>query len=98
MNKIQTQNYWFKRRRYGYGWTPVTRQGWVTIFAFIIVALGGTYFIDEAPTNSLTTGSLIYLACLVASIAALFVIFWLKGPKPKWRWGSKPTDNPKEDI
>ncbi len=32
-----TGDRWFKPRRYGYGATPVTWQGWATIFAFPVV-------------------------------------------------------------
>jgi hypothetical protein len=28
------QDYWFRPRRYGYGATPTTWQGWLTIIAF----------------------------------------------------------------
>ena len=29
--------YWFKPKRYGYGATPVTREGWAVTIAFTIV-------------------------------------------------------------
>ena len=32
---MESKKYWFKRRRFGWGWTPVTWQGWLTVAFFI---------------------------------------------------------------
>ncbi len=29
---------WFKRRRYGLGWTPVTWQGWTVVVVVVAIA------------------------------------------------------------
>jgi hypothetical protein len=30
------RNIWFKAKRYGYGWTPYTWEGWLVFFIFLI--------------------------------------------------------------
>ena len=34
---------WFKRRKFGWGWTPVTWQGWLTIGMLIF----GLFYFDK---------------------------------------------------
>lgn len=91
--------YWFKRRRYGYGWTPVTWQGWLTVLLFLAaVVFGAVVLLNDTPKNTLSAGTFAYLILLGIATALAVGISLMKGPKPKWRWGSKSTDNPDEDI
>lgn len=99
MNDDKNQSYWFKRRRYGYGWTPVTRQGWLTVLLFLVVVLSSAVItIKDTPRNTFTTQSFIFLGFLAIAIVLVVIISLMKGPVPKWRWGNKPTDNSDEDI
>ena len=38
--KDNPQEYWFKAKLYGWGWTPVKWQGWCVIFLYIVLILG----------------------------------------------------------
>ncbi len=31
---------WFKRRRFGWGWVPASREGWLTLVAFVVAVVG----------------------------------------------------------
>ncbi len=96
---MKKDDYWFKRRRYGWGWTPVTWQGW----AIVVVCLGGiiaTAFMlptDES-RNSWTANDWKFLGVVAVLLAVLFIATYAHGPKPKWRWGSSPGDDPREDF
>lgn len=94
-----TNKLWFKRRRYGWGWTPVTWQGWlVIILCLAIVFASAVKFLPANPLQP-TSGQL--TAFLMISGGAIFTLFgvaFLKGPVPRFRWGKKPTDNPDEDY
>ena len=92
------RNYWFKRRRYGYGWTPVTWQGWVSVLLFLAIALLGAIVLQNAPRNTLSSELLVYMALLLISALLLICIAFKNGPSPKWRWGVKKTDDPDEDF
>lgn len=98
MQDSEERNYWFKRRQFGYGWTPVTWQGWLTVVLFLVVIFLGAQLLIETPRKVFSTGSLLFVALLVIAVVALVTISLVKGPKPKWRWGSKATDDPSEDF
>lgn len=98
MKNDTKQNYWFKRRRYGYGWTPVTRRGWLAIIGFLAVVLGSVFTIKEAAWDEFTSEAFVCIVLFALSVAVLVYISYKKGPMPKWRWGSKTTDTPEDDF
>lgn len=99
MKDTKNRNYWFKRRRYGYGWTPVTWQGWSVVAVFLaVVVFAATVLLQDTPRNTVTVETYIFVAFVAVATSLAVIISRVKGPKPKWRWGSKPTDNPNEDI
>lgn len=88
--------YQMKRRRFGYGWTPVTWQSWVFIALQLVIIFAAITFLPQKPAQP-TIGELVSFFAIVSSVIASLAIFSLKtGPKPKWRWGRKPSDNPSE--
>lgn len=91
-------NYWFKRRRYGHGWTPVTWQGWAITIVFLAVILGSTALLMSTPQHQISTNLWVYFAIIVVDIAGLIYVARLKGPTPKSRWGKSDSDNPDEDF
>ena len=98
MNDDTNRTYWFKRRRYGYGWTPVTRQGRLVIMLFMAIVLSGSAVLGDTPKHTLSLEALIYVALLLISGLLLVFISVKKGPSLKWRWGVKKNDNPDEDF
>jgi len=85
------KQYWFKRKRFGWGWTPTTWQGWMVIALFTIFVLFGVALVKNA---QILTGIL----CWVTATVILTAGSLLRGPKPKWRWGWKPDDDPDKDF
>jgi hypothetical protein len=79
--KDNPEGKWFKRKIYGWGWTPVKWQGWGVVAVGIAFVFAGIYVgeIDDAPGAALI-GILLGLAFI------LFFGFW-KGEKPRWQWG-----------
>ncbi len=98
MKNSKRTDYWFKRRRYGYGWIPVSWQGWLVVLAFVVFVLLGALSIKDVPENTFTKEVAFYLLFVFIATTALVKISYLKGPKPKWRWGKKSGDNPEEDF
>ncbi|MDP3955651.1 MAG: hypothetical protein Q8Q18_00185 [bacterium] len=47
--------YWFKKKKFGYGWQPSTQEGWLVTIAFIVfVVCWSTFMVDGAePDNPL---------------------------------------------
>ena len=77
--------YWFRPKRYGYGATPITWEGWVVTLATVLamVAVSLVLRID--------TQSYWALAALIAfDVAALALLFVVSRRKTDgaWRWGA----------
>lgn len=89
--------YWFKRKRYGWGWTPVTPAGWLVVGAVLLVAVGAAAALRVAGA----TDAVAHLTYLVAVALAVVALLWFtrhKRPTARWRWGRKPDDDPDEDF
>lgn len=84
--------YWFKRRRFGYGWTPATREGWLVLGGYIVLMIGGAFALSARYVAAF------YLVFALVLTLAFVAITFRKGPTPSWRWGKKPHDNPDEDF
>lgn len=98
MNTDKANKYWFKRRRYGYGWVPTTWQGWASVGAFVAIIAGGVVMIKDTPRGKLTSEVYLYLLAVLAAAVCLVAISHKKGPKPHWQWGKTEKDNPEEDF
>ena len=81
---------WFKRKKYGWGWYPVTWQGWAIIVAYIALLL---FFAGTIDNNS-PTKEIIFTFFIpgIVLTALLIRICYRTGEKPKWQWGEKDGD------
>lgn len=89
---------WFKRRRYGYGWMPVTWQGGAVVGAYVLVVAALIPAFLDAPTRAQSKELGFFLLFVAVATVGLISISLRKGPRPRWRWGKKPGDNPDEDY
>ncbi len=72
---------WFRRKRSGWGWTPVTGEGWAVVLAYIVLILGMGALVQK--------GSAVYYGGIAVLTALLIAIGYLKGETPRWQWGDK---------
>lgn len=88
--KDNPQGYWFKRKLYGWGWTPATWQGWSAVLAY----LGGAVTLALKARNLESDQEVRaeFLFPLIFLTLALIIIAYLKGEKPRWQWGLKDGD------
>lgn len=96
--KDNPEGYWFKRKVFGWGWTPAKWQGWIVVAAYMVILFMLAFTVDEGAEF----GDLIFtfLGPLVLSTFVLFWIAYKKGEKPKWMWGlpkKEEGDTPVED-
>ena len=78
-----TQNYWFRAKRYGWGWgLPATWHGWAVILMYLALVVGGIRFVQ------VPEGSIAYVAYVAVLTVVLIAVCWLKGEPPRWRWGT----------
>jgi hypothetical protein len=76
--------YWFRAKRYGWGWgLPATWQGWLVFCAYLVLVVGGALVL---PTKDHVVG---FIVLTVALSLGLVAICFAKGEPPKWRWGDR---------
>ena len=79
---------WFVARRYGYGWTPATWEGWL-VLALYMLAVWGAYVCQYTRDSAASIDAFIryrYLPQVFGLTVMLILICVLKGEKPRWRW------------
>jgi hypothetical protein len=84
--KDNPEGYWFKRKLYGWGWTPVKWQGWATILVFVAFLVWDALDLSSTPSPS---DNMIarFLIKMALAVVALLGICFKKGEKPRWQWG-----------
>jgi hypothetical protein len=84
--KNNPKHYWFKRKLYGWGWTPATIEGWAITLLFLAYIIIETllYSLDPVPTPN-TMNS--YIIRMIIAVILLILICYTKGEKPRWSWG-----------
>jgi hypothetical protein len=84
-------HFWFKNKQYGYGWTPVSRQGWLVLFGFIVYTVVQVLDLTIKISSDIDYYKVItvYLFNFASAITCLLLITYLTGQKSKWSWGSK---------
>ncbi len=83
--KDNHQGYWFKRKLYGWGWTPATWKGWVITLIYVALVILFSLTIDEnSPTREVIFTFVLPIFLLTISFIR---IAFKKGEKPGWQWG-----------
>lgn len=97
-HKKKVRKLWFRAKEYGWGWFPISWQGWLVtiLFAFLfalsfLVFFGwiGTAAEARVETRDIVFGVLEFLAAIGLLSYILFRICTKYGEKPGWRWGKK---------
>lgn len=85
MQEQDNRKLWFKRKTYGWGWTPCTWQGWLCVAAYLVVIFLLALLQGVNPTS----GQVVFGFFIpIAILTLLFLeIGYKKGEKPKWQWG-----------
>lgn len=78
---------WFKAKQYGWGWYPVTWEGWLVTLGYIASAFLLIHMIDPShrTASQVFTSFIIPFAILTAILLA---VCFATGEKPSWRWGN----------
>ena len=70
---------WFKRKKYGFGWTPSTWEGWTVVLVWAILFYS---FISKTNQNWSKKSLFIFLITGI-----LIYVSYKKGESPRWQWG-----------
>jgi len=85
--KDNPERYWFKRKLYGWGWTPATWQGWLITLIYIVLIFSFALTLDE--NSSDREVAFTFLLPLILLTTTLMYIAYKKGESPRWQWGKK---------
>jgi uncharacterized membrane protein len=78
--------YWFRPKRYGYGATPVTWQGWAITLAALVVVVVATIRLSTLSAVDPQFWAIVVFDAVV--ITALWIISRRKTDGEwRWRWG-----------
>ena len=83
--KDNPSGYWFKRKLYGYGWTPSKWQGWLISLIFAVLLFLLSLTINDAST--IQESMFTYILPALILIFILIYIAHKKGEKLAWQWG-----------
>ena len=81
---IDDRRLWFGAHRYGYGWKPATWEGWLVLIAYLGLVVVCHVLVARHMLNLPA-----FFACIAIVTGALVALCWIKGEKPRWRWGGK---------
>jgi hypothetical protein len=77
--------YWFRPKRYGYGATPVTWQGWAVTLG-VAVAIGGSIVGMNLLVDRSNVVAWLLWATIVAAATWWFAQFSRQRTDGEWRW------------
>jgi hypothetical protein len=76
-----TPKYWFRAKRYGWGWgLPIAWQGWAVLITWLVVFSLGV-------RSSIPRRTPAHFAFAAGMVAPLILLCYWKGEPAKWRWG-----------
>ncbi len=81
--KDNPKGYWFKHKLYGWGWVPVTWQGWSITGIFIAYILYLGLQLEQLGESYLQG----FFIRLLLAVLLLVWICYRTGEKPRWSWG-----------
>ena len=79
--------YWFRPKRYGWGATPITWQGWVVVFATVLAMFAVSLGLRLETRNGWALAALIAFDVL-ALLFLLIVSRRKTDGEWRWRWGA----------
>lgn len=77
----------FKNKTYGYGWVPVSWEGWLVTWLYAAIVIILTTTLDE--NSSRREVFFMGVLPIVLLTITLLRIAYKKGEKPEWRRGEK---------
>ena len=86
IEKVEEKKLWFRAKRYGYGWVPVTWQGWGVIVMYLFVILTDALFVDNH-SHSVSDSLMTFFPHWFILTVFLIIICDARGERAKWRWG-----------
>jgi hypothetical protein len=69
---------WFKAKKFGWGWVPSSKEGWLVTISYVILAF--------VITPLVVISSILYFLVLFLLTVGLIYICYKTGEQPHWSW------------
>ena len=82
---------WFRRKTYGWGWTPIVWKGWAVVAGWLVVNMLSIALLFSRQPKSYSLPSVRIVIFLMIVIATSFIVLgisYAKGELPRWQWGN----------
>ncbi len=89
---MQEKQLWFRAKRYGWGWYPVTWQGWIILLLFVAVYGLNVVFFTGRGTEPTNSELFWFLVRTVVLVGTLIYVCYRHGETPGWRWGEEKEE------
>lgn len=76
---------WFRAKSFGWGWVPISWQGWLVTIVYILILVWTVVRIDPK-VHSASDFLINYAIVFIPATLILLYFCYTKGEKPKWRW------------
>jgi hypothetical protein len=83
---MRQKDLWFKAKLYGWGWTPITWQGWLATLTYCVGIVTFFTYIDFN-THSASDTLIRFIVPFLFFTGAFIALCYAKGERPRWRWG-----------
>jgi len=85
---MKNKKLWFKAKRFGWGWQPISWQGWIITLIYVLGI--ANFAIEASPEHSGSDFLLFFAPKFILLTLSFLAICYLKGEKPAWHWNGKP--------
>lgn len=84
------KKYWFRPKRYGWGFTPISWEGWLATLIFVALIYASVY-VNEIYKETVNMEQIIRFLVDILIISTLFTCFAKDKTdgELKWHWGNK---------
>ena len=80
---MNQEQYWFKKKKIGYGWTPATREGWFITALFLGSVIAVSFYLESKGAHW-SEALKVYIVFLI-----VFFIVIFKTGEPLWKNSKK---------
>lgn len=74
---MSDDGYWFRPKRYGFGATPTSWQGWALILGFVAIVYAVVAKFHDRP---------VLIFAILIPLLLFFLVITLKTTRGGWRW------------